>query len=139
MSIKSSEKSQANLLEAYMAGVFESYLGGSSTTESATDENQRTEGQAYDHLSVWLVPLFEPVARFLQEHILSEHQRLSKRSQLDYGGDDIDPALAVGSSARLNDWSIRRGLGMPLYESVQTEGLLWKTKCTVRIGIDDHK
>lgn len=162
MSVETSEKNQANLFEAYIAGVFESILDPDLNPELATSNGNvshtppsvkaeaeagldfalpspsglKTEGQAYDELSDWLVPLLTPIAHFVRDHLHSERHRIIRSGNNHDGDDDshIDPAAVTGSTARLNELFIGRlGLPMPDYQSAQTEGLLWRTKCTATL------
>lgn len=144
MAVQSSEKNQANLFEAYIAGYFESILHPSSSPSSDqvsngngngnSEHGAKTEGQAYDEVSAWLIPIFTPIAHFLREHLQAEQHRKSQIGPEDDGDDHIDPALVTGSSARLNEYFIGRlGTGMPQYDSYMLPDLLWKTTCTVKL------
>ena len=135
MLIKNGEKSKANVFESYIAGLFQSYL--EEPNSSALEDikpTERTEGQAYDHVAKWLVPLLDPVARFIQQNLQDEQQRLSTLSDNQGNEQEVDPAQANGASAMLNEHCIGRlGTGMPLYESESVEGLLWRTRCTAKL------
>lgn len=137
MAVQSSEKCQANIFESYIAGYFESIIHPSS--DGADDDNTVTEGQAYDAVSAWLVPIFTPIAEFIRHTFQAEQQRLTRHSNGDGEGDgddddNIDPAVVVGSSARLNEhFTGHVRTGLPQYLHSPTEGLLWITTCTVTL------
>lgn len=135
MSVQSSEKNQANLFEAYIAGYFESILCPVSKCKEngVSTPPAKTEGQAYDAVSAWLVPIFTPIAHFYREQLQAEQERRSQNGRDEDGDDHIDSALVTGSTARLNEFFIGRvGTGMPIYDSYQLQNsLMWKTSCTV--------
>lgn len=99
--LQAGEKVKGSLFEAYVAGVYYSYLQGSAegsegergpctedkgerapvTTNSETEDNQpaletrarsRTHGEAFDYINSWLWPLFTPVAEFLKGHLQAQ-------------------------------------------------------------------
>jgi ribonuclease-3 len=107
MLVKSGEKSKANVFESYIAGLFQSFMA-ESTPSSNGDGNangsKRTEGQAFDHVSQWLTPLFAPIAEYIRSELQTEQQRLSAPSNDQDGEVEIDAAEATGSSAMLNGY-----------------------------------
>lgn len=142
MAVQSSEKNQANLFESYIAGYFESIIQPFSTSDADADGNGngngqavgKTQGQTYDEVSAWLVPVFTPIAHFIRDHLHAEQQRLTQNKDEDEGDDHIDPAVVTGSSAVLNEHFIGKvGTGLPEYLHSPTDGLLWKTSCTVTL------
>lgn len=135
MVVKAGEKSKANVFESYIAGLFQSFLQGAPSNGSQDMKpSMKTEGQAYDHVAEWLVPLFDPIARFIQQSLQDEQQRLSASSADQGEEQEIDLSQATGASAMLNQHCIGiLGTGMPVYEHEQAEGLLWRTKCTAKL------
>ena len=138
MVVKAGEKSKANVFESYIAGLFQSYLQGSHSNSNGSGDMKpslRTEGQAYDHVAEWLVPLFDPIARFIQQSLYDEQHRLSA-SRADQGEEqEVDMNKASGASAMLNQHCIGvLRIGMPVYEHESAEGLLWRTKCTAKLA-----
>jgi ribonuclease-3 len=135
MVVKAGEKSKANVFESYIAGLFQSYLQGPTSNRSEdTKPLIRTEGQAYDHVAEWLVPLFEPIARFIQQSLHDEQHRLFVSSSGQGEEQEIDMNKASGALAMLNEHCIGvLKTGLPLYEHETAEGLLWRTKCTAKL------
>jgi ribonuclease-3 len=137
MVVKAGEKSKANVFESYIAGVFQSYLQGPTSNLNGSGDVKpvmRTEGQAYDHIAEWLVPLFDPIARFIQQSLHDEQHRLSASSADQGEEQEVDIKQATGASALLNQHCIGvLGTGMPVYEHESTEGMLWRTKCTATL------
>jgi hypothetical protein len=136
MTIKAGEKNQANVFESYIAGVFLAYRKGYDSTSKANGDSKpklRTQGQATDHVSEWLVPLFEPVAKFIQESLHAEQRRLASMSGVK-DETEISPAQAAGATMRLNEYfnGVLKA-DPPAYEHKQKEGLMWMTKCTVTL------
>lgn len=134
MTIKHGEKSKANVFESYIAGLYQSFkaeIGPSSDGNGV----ERTDGQALDHVSQWLTPLFEPVAQHIRNELHTEQQRLSAPGDNGNGEVEIDAAEAMGSSAMLNQHCIGTiKTGMPVYEHEATEGLMWRTTCRIKLG-----
>jgi hypothetical protein len=126
MSIKASEKNRGNLFEAHLCGVYDSHLSTNSGTP-------KTDGEALDELSRWLIPVFEPIAQYLQATLHNEQQRLAQRSRADNGDDDVDPNLVKGCAARLNEVFTSKHGALSIYEYAMGEGLLWVTKCTAKL------
>lgn len=94
----------------------------------------KSEGQAYDEVSTWLVPVYTPIAHFIREQLQAEQHRLSQNGREEDGDDHIDPGAVTGSSARLNEYFIGRiGTGMPQYQSTMLPSMLWETTCTVNL------
>jgi ribonuclease-3 len=137
MVVKAGEKSKANVFESYIAGLFQSYLQGPNSNSSGSGDAKpviRTEGQAYDHVAEWLVPLFDPIARFIQQSLHDEQHRLSGSSADQGEEEEVTIKQASGASALLNQHCIGvLGTGMPVYEHESTEGMLWRTKCTATL------
>jgi ribonuclease-3 len=138
MVVKAGEKSKANVFESYIAGVFQSYLQGPTSNLNGSGDDvkplMRTEGQAYDHVAEWLVPLFDPIARFIQQSLHDEQHRLSASSADQGEEQEVDIKQASGASAMLNQHCIGvLGTGMPVYEHESTEGMLWRTTCTATL------
>jgi len=136
MVVKAGEKSKANVFESYIAGLFQSYLQGPTSDSTMSEDMKpviRTEGQAYDHVAQWLVPLFDPIARFIQQSLYDEQHRLSA-SGAGQGEEEVDVQKASGASALLNQHCIGvLNTGLPLYEHENAEGMLWRTKCTATL------
>lgn len=137
MAVQSSEKNQANLFESYIAGYFESIATSQGNNRNGeVGYVAKTQGQAYDEVSAWLVPVFTPIAHFIRQHLNAEQQRLTQNRDQDEdeGEESINPALVTGSSAVLNEHFIGRvGTGLPQYLHSPADGLLWKTSCTVTL------
>jgi len=138
MVVKAGEKSKANVFESYIAGVFQSYLQGTTSDSNGSADVKplmRTERQAYDHVAEWLVPLFDPIARFIQQSLYDEQHRLSASSADQGEEQEVDIKQATGASAMLNEHCIGvLGTGLPVYEHESTEGMLWRTKCTATLS-----
>lgn len=152
LAVITSEKNQANLFESYIAGVYHSFLEPKSNANSSSQtisppltpngsasQPTKTEGQAFDEVSNWLVPLFTPIAHVIRQHLQAEQERVAHHRSLaaNDGEDDdgdIDPKDVVGSSSMLNEYFVGKiGTGMPNYQHKPTEGLLWETTCTVTL------
>ncbi|WVW79079.1 hypothetical protein I302_101042 [Kwoniella bestiolae CBS 10118] len=149
------DKVLANLFEAYIAGVFYSYLKHGPTSPNPTptealptpprSPNQHTpplpstytavgegssrlsRGQAIDHLDLWLRPLFQPIAESMLSQLKAE--QLSRQLLVDTEDDDTD-RKAQGANARLNQWFIFKEGGQPSYASSNAGLQGWKTLCT---------
>jgi ribonuclease-3 len=130
--VKSGEKSKANVFESYIAGLYQSYLQG--PVSNGSSNSKRTNGQALDHVGEWLMPLFEPVAKFILLSLQEEQHRLTALSGNQGEEPEVELAQAAGASAMLNQHCIGKlCTGMPVYEHEPAEGLLWKTRCTAKL------
>nr|XP_019047801.1 hypothetical protein I302_04418 [Kwoniella bestiolae CBS 10118]OCF26731.1 hypothetical protein I302_04418 [Kwoniella bestiolae CBS 10118] len=117
------DKVLANLFEAYIAGVFYSYLKHAVGEGSS----RLSRGQAIDHLDLWLRPLFQPIAESMLSQLKAE--QLSRQLLVDTEDDDTD-RKAQGANARLNQWFIFKEGGQPSYASSNAGLQGWKTLCT---------
>ncbi|WVQ81656.1 hypothetical protein IAT38_003781 [Cryptococcus sp. DSM 104549] len=88
-----------------------------------------TRGQAMDHIESWLRPLFTPIARWVLEYMKTEQRRLDAlQSERSGDGMELD-ALSTGASARLNEFCISKGGGMPVYTAVRAGADQWTVQC----------
>ena len=107
MTIKHGEKSKANVFESYIAGLYQLFKAESGPSSDGNGV-ERTDGQALDHVSQWLTPLFGPVAQYIRNELHTEQQRLSAPSDNANGEVEIDAAEAMGSSAMLKNIALGR-------------------------------
>ncbi|KAK4685114.1 hypothetical protein P7C73_g5043, partial [Tremellales sp. Uapishka_1] len=114
-------KTQASLFEAYVAASYYAFL-----TEPDT---KRTHGDAYEYIGSWLRELFSPLAHWALNCMRAEEQRLN---DIHPEADDEPPSddVAAGSTAKLNEFSIRHLAGAPP-EYIATEmGIArWQVRC----------
>lgn len=96
----------------------------------------KTEGEAYDELSEWLVPLLTPIAFYIRDYLQAERHRITQQGNGIPGSDDshLTQAKVSGSMMFLHQHLQQLGLAMPDYQSSETEGKLWRTICTVNLA-----
>ena len=144
--LRATESIQANLLEAYIAGLFYSYLSTSPssiitppltplkdkpTTSLAALADQpsitasMTHGQATDKLETWLRPLYTSLA--YQAYTQMQMDQANARNS-----DDIEQK-AAGATAMLNQHFMKYEGFLPSYTNPpkQMEGM-WTCRCTAR-------
>ncbi|WWC73261.1 uncharacterized protein I206_107227 [Kwoniella pini CBS 10737] len=158
--LRNGEKVLANLFEAYIAGLYYSYLkhgfkNSNSSSSISTPpkspslfptispsyiyndidfsnrEKKPTRGEAIDYLDKWLRPLFQPIAK----HILLQMKEKEQNARLSGTTEDFDTdKKAIGANARLNQWFEHKEKGIPDYAHSRA-GDLWKVLC---IATDRH-
>lgn len=118
----SGDKAVANLFEAYVAGLYRSYL------LSDGQQKQATRGQAIDHIEAWLRPLFSSLAQWVVRKLEEEQARIDANllNEEDVSEED---RLAQGSLARLNQHFLHKEGGMPVFEQVSGGGGAWAMRC----------
>ncbi|ODN91419.1 hypothetical protein L198_05933 [Cryptococcus wingfieldii CBS 7118] len=131
--LKSGMKTVANIFEAYIAGMFYSYLQHGDVTTDDT-RGPKTRGEGITYLEAWLRPLFTPIAEWAVGYITLERKRLkTELAAVDGIMDDQfdDVAVKICASARLNEFFTVKGKGIPeyVYEEAAEKGL-WS--CTVK-------
>ncbi|TYJ55186.1 hypothetical protein B9479_004120 [Cryptococcus floricola] len=134
--LKSGMKTVANIFEAYIAGMFYSYLQHGDVTIDGT-RGPKTRGEGITYLEAWLRPLFTPIAEWAVGYITLERKRLKTDQAQSAAVDGImddqfdDVAVKICASARLNEFFLVKGKGMPeyVYEEAAEKGL-WS--CTVK-------
>jgi ribonuclease-3 len=112
--LRSGEKTTANIFEAYVAGLY--YSPTSVSTPLTT-------------LQDWLIPLFTPIAHWVLDQLKAETRRLiSERSSGGVEEEGLDN-LAIGSSARLNEYFIKYEGKKPEYLDSRAGSDMWKVLC----------
>ena len=157
--LKQGEKTTANIFEAYVAGVFYSFLESPLTTNPrlpkrplspngsgsadqgkgtrSTASDKLTRGDAWDYLETWLHPLFIPIAEWALEQLRAEQAKLDELVAEKGGDADLDEN-AVGAMARLNEHCAIRERGKPDYQAHRAAGDMWTVVCvtTLRDGAE---
>ncbi|WVO18272.1 hypothetical protein L204_105983 [Cryptococcus depauperatus] len=124
--LKTSTKTTANIFEAYIAGLFYSFLKHGDHSEGNNDGKPRTHGDGIMHLEAWLEPLFAPIAEWILGYMKKEQEELEAENieKMDTEDAEMD-ALAVGASGKLNEYFAAKGAGVPTYEYDQAGADLW--------------
>ena len=159
LSLRASEKSVANLLEAYVGGLFYSYLSvlppariptpprtpqKQEATESladhvASDSNSApvpaplrrdtSYGEAMNRLEEWLRPLYTPLAQFMLEEMRQE--KAEREALMVMDDSDLDDN-ALGASARLNEYFIKESGQVPDYQPSRIGLADWSITCIAK-------
>ncbi|WVW79077.1 hypothetical protein I302_101040 [Kwoniella bestiolae CBS 10118] len=144
---RESDDEAGEVFEAYLAGLFYSYLGATSTDPTGKDKNNgntsippkpkeeieiTSYGQAFDRLSSFLTPLYSPLIKGLYS------------SSLDYRASLIE--LSEGAKSELNTLTQKLRSPQPEYEHEHVwpdwvmdkdrkgnQGKVWKSFCTVHL------
>lgn len=147
------EKPVANLFEAYVAGLFYSYLKTSSSFPTPprtpikrlhlsdsddSDESDEvrlpssttksTHGQAMDFIESWLRPLFTSIASWAIGEMQNELKRIEEvRCEKAGDADFVDEAIR-GSLAKMNEHFIAKEGCRPVWSESTQDGM-WTMKC----------
>jgi len=147
--LQNGEKTSANIFEAYVAGVYYSFLNPTKTrmptplrtpSKSGFDEHviktphstQPTNGQALDQVESWLHPLFTPIAEWTLGQLKAEQARLEAMTAEKRGDKYLDQH-AAGAMARLNEHCIVRERGIPEYISIRAGSDMWSVMCVATL------
>ncbi|WWD06491.1 hypothetical protein V865_004581 [Kwoniella europaea PYCC6329] len=132
---RESDDEAGEVYEAYLAGLFYSYLGtsaksGSSITSDSGSAESTSYGQAFDQLSSFLRPLYSPLIKGLYD------------TSLDYRASLVE--LSEGAKSELNTITQKWRLDPPVYkweyvwpnwvlekDRKGNQGKVWKSCCTV--------
>ncbi|WRT68883.1 uncharacterized protein IL334_005864 [Kwoniella shivajii] len=151
--LRNGEKVLANLFEAYIAGVYYSYLkhgrsnhtghphfqplSSSSSSSSPSSSSSRTSspgkavtrGEAMDNLELWLRPLFTPLAQHILNQMKEEQRQRHSLTVGDIGEDSDTDRKAIGANSKLNQWFTAKEGGIPNYppHAAGSEG--WTVMC----------
>lgn len=156
MLVKSSDNIKANVLECYIAGYFQSLIDPASENSHEVKSDtvtstingpmpgprrSMTEGEAYDKVSTWLVPLFTPIAKHYRTYLHDQQAESMARGSngSDKKGETTNLEMTAGSTARLNEYCLSNfGRGLPDYTSSQDPVTsLWETKCSIKLPNGD--
>lgn len=124
---------------------------------SPSTSTPRTHGQAFDHICLWLWPLFHPIAEYLKNHLKSQSEQLSLAigtdpTSLSTGVSNlllnpqannmaivpedwkVEDMRAIGAIGALNQFLGRTyGCGLlPTWLTKRKGGQVWKMTCIVK-------
>jgi ribonuclease-3 len=138
-SLRANDSVAADLFEAYIAGVFYSYLyprpsasfvpsppwtasEGRVVGENTPSSEQRTYsyGDAYNRLIAWLFPVMTPIALWIYEELKREQERVECRTVVD--GEPSDDMLAEGALQRLMEYFTAEHGYIPSKEAEACDG-----------------
>ncbi|WVQ75377.1 hypothetical protein IAR50_004997 [Cryptococcus sp. DSM 104548] len=134
--LRSGMKTVANIFEAYIAGLFYSFLKHGDVINGDT-RGDRTRGEGVTYLETWLRALFIPIADWTVGYIKDEKERLVSDQALKAAVNGMvdnefdETAITMCASAKLNEYFVSKGRGLPdyTYEEAVEKGM-WS--CTVR-------
>lgn len=146
--LRNGEGTQANLFEAYLAGLYTSYLRSYAESvklevdydvgaraleqpgavEEARNMSDMAHERAFGRVSKFVQELFLPIAAWGLEELKAAHARLEAATVQDDEEADID-RLALGATARVNEHFIKLYKHKPAYES-QPAGGRWMVRAT---------
>ena len=124
LNLKRGERANANLFEAYIAGLYLSYIDDSKGDIEAT-------GRAFTKISEYLYPLFRPIAEWALGELKAESKRIEASQTADDEADHID-RLAQGSTALLNEHFTKYHKALPTYDAQRLGEQTWTIVCTVK-------
>lgn len=117
--LRKGERANANLYEAYVAGLYLSHLESMGA------------GEAFNRVSQYLQPLFTPIAEWALDQLKNELRRIEASQTADDESDQID-AKSRGANAMLNEHFTKYHGNIPTYDPQRCGEQAWTIVCTAR-------